>query len=128
MTRNGQTAHFPNQSVYLPAATIADLYRCPGKWNFFQVDQAAPANQGLLGTSGKRGKDSNLDRRLGYCAGGDCQEENENRADALHILQILSLTLLRKCPCIKPSRGVHTEIKLLLLIPAEIIRSLTGHY
>ena len=36
-----------------------------------QVDQAAPAHQGLLRDQRECGEDSDLDRRVGLCAGGD---------------------------------------------------------
>ena len=62
---------FLTDQFTLPAATIADLCCCRWQVELFKVDQAAPPNQDVLRNERKRGKDLNLDRRCGLCAGGD---------------------------------------------------------
>ena len=63
---------FLTNNFTLPALTIAQIYK--SRWQielFFQVDQAAPANQGVLRHQRERSEDPNLDRGIGLRAGGD---------------------------------------------------------
>ena len=52
-------------------ALDADTAPVPYPTTVLQVDQAALAHQSLLRPQRERGEDSNLDRRLHLCAGGD---------------------------------------------------------
>ena len=62
---------FLTNNFTLPALTIAQIYKSPLAGGIvLQVDQAAPANQGLLRHQRERGEDPNLDRGLGLRAGG----------------------------------------------------------
>ena len=63
---------FLTNNFTLPALTIAQIYK--SRWQielFFQLDQAAPANQGVLRHQRECSEDSNLDRGIGVRAGGD---------------------------------------------------------
>ena len=63
---------FLTNNFTLPALTIAQIYK--SRWQielFFQLDQAALANQGVLRHQRECSEDSNLDRGVGVRAGGD---------------------------------------------------------
>ena len=62
---------FLTNNFMLPALTIAQHLQVPLAGGIvLQVDQAAPADQGLLRHQRERGEDPNLDRRLGLRARG----------------------------------------------------------
>jgi len=68
----GKRLKFLTNNFTLPALTIARIYK--QRWQVeavLQMDQAAPADQGLLRHQRKRGEDSDLDRGVDVRAGGD---------------------------------------------------------
>ena len=61
------------------AMTIAELYK--NRWQvelFFQMDQATPKHQGVLGTLFECGEDTNLHRALRISSRCDHEKETEN--------------------------------------------------
>jgi Domain of unknown function (DUF4372)/Transposase DDE domain len=67
----GKRLKFLTNNFALPALTIAQIYKQRWQVELFQMDQAAPADQGLLRHQRERGENANLDRGVGLCAGGD---------------------------------------------------------
>jgi IS4 transposase len=68
-----KTLIFLTNNTTLPALTIAALYK--NRWQvelFFKWDQAALANQEILGHKRERGEDANLVRRLHLRAHRHC--------------------------------------------------------
>ena len=63
-----------------------------------QMDQAAPAHQGLLRHQRECGENPDLDRRLRLPAGGHPEKTAQIEASLYTILQILSVTRSRKRP------------------------------
>src|ERR1019366_10054544 len=61
---------FLTNNFTLPALTLAQIYKCRWQVVVLQVDQAAPAHQGLLRHQRERREDPDLDRGLGLRAGG----------------------------------------------------------
>ena len=68
----GKRLKFLTHNFTLPALTIARIYK--QRWQggaVLQMDQAAPADQGLLRHQRERGEDADLDRGVDVRAGGD---------------------------------------------------------
>lgn len=73
--KTGKTPVFLTSNFALPALTIADLYRC--RWQvelIFQMGKAASADQSVLWNIGERGRNTDLDCRVGLCACRDRQK------------------------------------------------------
>jgi hypothetical protein len=79
-----------NRAVYtlnfvLPAITIANLYTLSLAGRaVFQMDQAASQDQGLLRHHRECSQNSDMDRHLGLCSRGHCEEDLESGPKSLH--------------------------------------------
>ena len=71
--QTGKRLVFLTNNFALDALTIAKLLSLAGR-TVFQMDQAAPAHQGILRDFRKRGQIANLDRHLGLRPGCHCQK------------------------------------------------------
>jgi len=83
----------------LPAATVCALYK--SRWQvelFFKWIKQHLRIKQFFGTSENAGKNPDLDRRLGLRPRRHRQEAPQARSLALHMLQILSVTLFEKLP------------------------------
>ena len=76
------------------------------------MDQAASANQGVLWDQRQRRQDSDLDRRLGLCAGAIIRKRLGLEMSLYQILQIFSITLLEKMPisCVLEAFDSRSEL------------------
>ena len=65
------------------------------------MDQATPANQGLLRHHGECRQNPDMDCRLGLCARGHHQKMTQARGSLYTILQILSVTIFERTPLLQ---------------------------
>ena len=76
---------FPDQQLHLTSPDHhGDLPQTLADRIIFQMDQAAPADQGVLRYIRERSQNTNLDSHHCLRSGGDYQEAVEIRAESLH--------------------------------------------
>ena len=88
--------------------TVPDLTPCAdrgpvvqgkvARGTVLQMDQAAPAGQGLSRPLRERGQDPDLDWDRGLRAGGDCEEAAASGGQSLHDPSSMRITLFEKTP------------------------------
>ena len=88
-----------------------------------QVDQAASSDQAVLRHVGERGEDADLDCRLRSTSSSPSSRSASTLDASLYtLLQILSVTLTRKCPVHQALRETKTDATLRKFQPIEFIR------
>src|SRR3989338_4718595 len=93
----------------LLAASYPDVQMPLASRVVLQMDQAAPADQGILWCHRECGQDPNLDRHLRLRAGSYHQERLGLHRSLYTILQILSVTLFKKTPIIQALSHIDYE-------------------
>ena len=80
-----QKTGFPDQQLRLTGSDHhGDLSQTVADRIVFQMDQAAPADQGVLRYIRERGQNTNLDSHLCLCFGGNYQETVKTGTKSLH--------------------------------------------
>ena len=115
----GKTLVFLSNIFVLPAMTIAKLYKIPPEGGaVLQMDQAAPADQGILRRNRKRRQNPNLVRRVRLRAGRHRQKAPCHQGQPLsNAVQFSEPYPLRENPAFEPVCG-HRPAKI--LIPLRI--------
>ena len=83
--RDKETSRFSDQQLHAASNRDREALQMPLAGRaVLQVDQTAPADQGVLRHKRERAKDSNMDRHFRIRSRGHCQEAIKTGSEPLH--------------------------------------------